>query len=131
MLAPARPRIGASCIRQRRLVRGAEQVLGVDLGAVGVEDRRLDRTSEELLGVAAEELVKRVLAGDVDRQPAPAASGPAPHLPQTGDRPGKVTHTAASSSPMSMPSSSASVATTPSSSPLVSRRSISWRCAGV
>ena len=65
---------------------GAQQVLAVDLGACGVEDRRLDRAVEELLRVAAEELVERVLAGDVDGQPAAAAAGAAPHLAQAGDR---------------------------------------------
>ena len=45
--------------------------------------------------------------------------------------PGKVTQIAASSEPMSMPSSSASVETTPSSSPSTSRRSSSRRCCGV
>jgi hypothetical protein len=39
--------------------------------------------------VAAEELVERVLPGDVDRQPAPAAPGPSPHLAQRGDRAGE------------------------------------------
>ena len=45
--------------------------------------------------------------------------------------PGNVTEIAASRWPMSMPSSSALVATTPSSSPLARRRSISRRCCGV
>ena len=36
--------------------------------------------------MAAEELVQRVLAGDVDGQPAPAPSGAPPHLAQRGDR---------------------------------------------
>ena len=45
--------------------------------------------------------------------------------------PGKPTEIAQSSEPMSMPSSSASVAETPSSSPAISRRSISRRCDGV
>ena len=71
---------------QRPLVRRAQQVRGVDLLVLVVEDRRLDRAVEELVGVAAEELVERVLAGDVDRQPAPAAPGAAPHLAQRGDR---------------------------------------------
>ena len=39
--------------------------------------------------MAAEELVERVLAGDVDRQAAAAAAGPAPHLPQAGHRAGE------------------------------------------
>ena len=45
--------------------------------------------------------------------------------------PGNPTEIAQSSSPMSIPSSSASVAETPRSSPSISRRSISRRCAGV
>ena len=39
--------------------------------------------------MAAEELVQRVLAGDVDRQPAPPPPRPAPHLAQRRDRPRK------------------------------------------
>ena len=64
---------------------GAEQVLAEDLGARGVDDRRLDRAVEELLRVAGEELVKRVLAGNVDGQATAAAAGAAPHLAQAGD----------------------------------------------
>ena len=70
---------------QRALVRGAQQVRGVDLLVLVVEDRRLDRPVEELVGVAAEELVERVLARDVDRQPAAAPPRAAPHLAQRGD----------------------------------------------
>ena len=58
----------------------------MDLLVLVVEDRGLDRPVEELVGVAAEELVERVLAGDVDRQPAAAAPGAAPHLAQRRDR---------------------------------------------
>ena len=55
-----------------------------------VEDRRLDRALEEVLGVAAEELVERVLAGDVHREAAPApAPGAPPHLAQARDRAGE------------------------------------------
>ena len=36
-----------------------------------------------------EELIERVLAGDVDRQSAAAAAGAAPHLAQARDRPGE------------------------------------------
>ena len=57
----------------------------MDLLVLVVEDRRLDRPVEELVGVAAEELVERVLAGDVDGQAAPAAPGAAPHLAQRRD----------------------------------------------
>ena len=46
-------------------MRRAEEMLEVDLLVLVVEDRRLDRTVEELVGVAAEELVERVVAGDV------------------------------------------------------------------
>ena len=49
-----------------------------DLLAVVVEDRRLDRPLEELVGVAAEELVERVLAGDVDGEAARAGAPPGP-----------------------------------------------------
>ena len=82
--------VGAAGLRrraaQRRLVGGGEQVRGLDPLVGVVEDRRLDRAGEELLGVAAEELVERVLAGDVERDPLAAPPGPAPHLPQAGDR---------------------------------------------
>ena len=67
----------------------------------------------------AEELVERVLARDVHRQPAAAPAGAAPLLAQRGDGAGERHATAASSAPMSMPSSSASVVTTASSSPSV------------
>ena len=39
--------------------------------------------------MAAEELVQRVLARHVERQPAPAPPRAPPHLPQRGDRPGE------------------------------------------
>ena len=45
-----------------------------------VEDRRLHRALEELLGMAAEELVERVVARDVDGEPAPLAPAGAPPL---------------------------------------------------
>src|ERR1700690_2043275 len=40
--------------------------------------------------MAAKELVERVGAGDVDREPAGPATRPPPHLAQAGDRAGKV-----------------------------------------
>ena len=86
-LAPARAqrrRVGGL---QRPFVRGAQQVRGVQLLVLVVEDRGLDRPLQELVGMAAEELVERVLAGDVDREPAAAPPGPAPHLAQRGDGP--------------------------------------------
>ncbi len=79
---PSTSRVGGL---ERRLVRGAEQVGGVELLVLVVEDRGLDRALEELVRVAAEELVECVVARDVDRQPAPAAARPAPHLAQRGD----------------------------------------------
>ena len=82
-----------------------------------VEDRRLDGPVEELVGMAAEELVQRVIAGDVDRQPAPPPPRPAPHLAQRGDRARERTPTTtAFQRPMSIPSSSASVVIAASSS---------------
>ena len=82
------PRNSASA-PERALVGGAEQVRAVDRGALVVEDGGLHRALEEVLGVAAEELVERVLAGDVDRQSTAPAPGPAPHLAQRGDRAGE------------------------------------------
>ena len=64
-------------------MRGLDPLVGV------VEDRRLDRAREELVGMAAEELVERVLAGDVERDPLAAAPRPPPHLAQAGDRAGE------------------------------------------
>ena len=61
----------------------------MDLLVLVVEDRGLDRAVEELVGVAAEELVERVLARDVDGEPAAAAPGAAPHLAQRGDGAGE------------------------------------------
>ena len=85
-VAPARPERGVVGGVERALVRGAQHVRGVDLLVLVVEDRRLHGPVEELVRVAAEELVERVLARDVDRQPAAAAAGAAPHLAQRGDR---------------------------------------------
>ena len=74
---------------ERALVRGAQHVPGVDLLVLVVEDRGLDRAVEELVRVAAEELVQRVLARDVDGEAAAAAAGAAPHLPQARDGAGE------------------------------------------
>ena len=68
-------------------MRGAQQVRGVELLVLVVEDRGLDRPLQELVGMAAEELVERVVARDVDREPAAAPPGPAPHLAQRRDGP--------------------------------------------
>ena len=70
-------------------MRGAEQVRGVDLLVLVVEDRGLDRAVEELVGVAAEELVQRVLARDVDGEAAPAPPGATPQLAQGRDGAGE------------------------------------------
>ena len=79
------PEVLAVARHERALVRRAEDVGGVDLLVLVVEDRVLDRAVEELVGVAAEELVERVLARDVDRQAAPAPAGAAPLLAQARD----------------------------------------------
>ncbi len=85
-VAPARPEhLGVGRL-ERRLVRGAQQVRGVELLVERVEDRCLHRALEELVRVAAEELVQRVLAGHVDREAAAAAARAAPHLAQRGHR---------------------------------------------
>ena len=88
-LAPARAEDLVVRVAQRQLVGGRDQVPGGDLLAFVVEDRRLDRPPDELLRVAAEELVERVAAGDVDREAAPLPPRPPPHLPQAGDRAGE------------------------------------------
>ncbi len=61
----------------------------MDLLRLVVEDRALDRPLEELVGVAAEELVERVLAGHVHREPGLAAAGAPPHLAQARHRAGE------------------------------------------
>ena len=52
-----------------------------------VEDRRLHAPAEQGLGLAHEELVERVLARHQHRQALAAPAGPAPLLPEAGDRP--------------------------------------------
>ena len=82
--------------------------------------------------LAHEVLVERVLARDQDGEPVAAAPGAAPLLAQARDRAGEADRDhARRAAPTSMPSSSAFVALTPSSSPAKSRCSISRRCAGV
>ena len=88
-LAPLGPEDLGVLLAQRQLVGRRDHVPAGDLLAGVVEDRRLDRAADELVGVAAEELVERVLAGDVDRQAAAAAPRPAPHLAQAGDGAGE------------------------------------------
>ena len=127
-LVAERLRVG---VVERRLERGREDVRVEHARVRVVEDRRLDAAPEQRLRLAHEELVERVLARDQHREPVAAAAGAAPLLAQRATVPGKPTEIAQSSRPMSMPSSSASVAETPSSSPSTSRRSISRRCAGV
>src|SRR5918995_5673619 len=75
---------------ERGLVGGREQVLQLDLLGAMVQDGRLDRPLQELVGMAAEELVESVLARDVDGEPAAAAPGAPPHLPEARDGAGEV-----------------------------------------
>ena len=86
---PARPERLRVVVVQRGFVRCAEQVSEVDRLVLVVHDRRLDGPVEELLGMAAEELVERVLAGDVDGEAAAAAARATPHLAQRRDRAGE------------------------------------------
>ena len=88
-LAPALAEDLAVGLAQRQLVGGRDHVPRGDLLVLVVEDRRLHRAADELVGVAAEELVERVLAGDVDGEAAPAAPRPPPHLAQAGDGAGE------------------------------------------
>ena len=117
--------------RERPLVRGREDVPVEDPRRYVVEESRLRVPLEERGRVVDEELVEPVLARDEQREPARAPAGAAPLLPERRTVPGNPTEIAQSSEPMSIPSSSASVAVTPSSSPSTSRRSISRRCSGV
>ena len=89
---PARAEELGVGLRERALVRRAQQVLPVDQRRGVIEDRRLDRAVQELVGVAAEELVERVLAGQEHGQAAPPAPRPAPHLAQRGDGSGERDH---------------------------------------
>ncbi len=91
---PARPEELGVVVGERALVGGAEQVRAEDQRALVVEDRGLHGPVEELVGVAAEELVERVLAGEVYGQPVAApldrgAPGATPHLLQRGDGAGE------------------------------------------
>ena len=61
----------------------------MDLFIFVFENRRFDRPIKKLVGMAAEELVERVVAGDVTREAAAAAPCPPPHLAQRGDRAGE------------------------------------------
>ena len=74
---------------QRPLVGGRVDVRVEDPGVRVVEPGRLDPPLEQRLGLAHEELVERVLARHEDREPVPAAPGPAPLLAQRGDGAGK------------------------------------------
>jgi hypothetical protein len=75
----AEPLHGASAGFQRPVVRGAEHVAGLDLLVRGDRGSAASTgRSRNCVRVAAEELVERVLAGDVDREPPPAPSGPGP-----------------------------------------------------
>jgi len=89
---PAGPQKLAVGVRQRPLVGGAEEVAAVDLRALVIEDGRLDGAVEELVGVAAEELVKSVLSGDVHGEPPAPSPRSAPHLAQRGDGAGEGHH---------------------------------------
>ncbi len=82
---PARAEVLCVLARERALVRGAAEMRRVDQRALVVEDRRLDGAVEELVGVATEELIERVLAGDVHRQAAPPAPRASPHLAKRRD----------------------------------------------
>jgi hypothetical protein len=88
-LAPSRAQELGIRFRQGQLVGGREHVRRLDPVVLVVEDGALHRSLQELVGMAAEELVERVLARDVQREPLAAPPGPAPHLPQAGDRAGK------------------------------------------
>ena len=135
-LGRAAKRLGAERGRvvlvERRLERGREHVGVEDARVRVVEDRGLDAAREQRVGLAREELVERVVARRRE-PPGPRPRRPArPHCWRSDATvPGKPTEIAQSSSPMSIPSSSASVAVTPSSSPSTSRRSISRRCSAV
>ena len=114
-----------------RLVGRRANVAGQHARARVVEDRRLDAPSEQRVGLPHEVLVERVLRRDQHRESR--SRRPArPHCWRNDATvPGKPTEMTTSSRPMSIPSSSAFVDETPSSSPPASRRSISRRCAGV
>ena len=89
MRLPARPEELGVAVLSGPSWAAQSRCCAVDQRALVVEDRRLHGAVEEVVGVAAEELVERVLARDVHRQPAPAPAGAAPHLAQRGDRAGK------------------------------------------
>ena len=70
-------------------MRRGQDVAGLDVRVLVIQDRRLDRAAEELVGMAAEELVERVLARDVDGEPLGPPAGAPPHLAKARDRAGE------------------------------------------
>ena len=85
---------------------------------VGVDEAVLRRCLEQVLRVRGEELVDRCRRADQGGQARPRATAGSAHLlPRAGDGARVADADAASSAPMSMPSSSAFVATTPRTRP--------------
>ena len=79
--APGVGRCRRAAARRRRRAGGASWIRSFSWSRIAASTGRL----EELLGVAAEELVERVLAGDVERESLAAPPGAPPHLAQAGD----------------------------------------------
>ena len=125
--APARasPKWARVGVGQRQLGRGAAQVPVQHRRVGGIADRRLGRPFQQLAAGSGPG------TGRAGPRRPPACPGPGRDARRgptaaaaTTSRPGKPTLIAQSSRPMSTPSSSALVATTPSSSPSDSPRSI-------
>ena len=83
--APA-PSTSSSAGDERQLVGGGAQVADADLGVRRVEDRRLVRAAEQGVGVVDEVAVERVGARHEQREALAAAAGAAPLLAQARDR---------------------------------------------
>ena len=108
---------------ERQLGRGAAQLRPEHVRVLRVADGRLDRPAEDRLGMVHEVGVQRVVARHEDHQrPGPPRPARPACCHSEASVPGKPASTTASRPAMSMPSSRALVAATPSSCPRAQRR---------
>src|SRR5205807_8433069 len=82
---PSRPEDVAILRAQRQLVSSGGEVRQMNALRLVVEDRALDGAVEELVRMAAEELIERVVARDIQSEAGPAPTRAPPHLAQARD----------------------------------------------